>query len=152
MKDKIEPVPGYDWHNYNQKQGINPDGADVVSNQVIEQVAELILGGYADVSIRDILYRTYGLNSYCAKFITAKAHRFINSSEERQTENMLAKQNSRLFKLYRDCVDKGDNKTALAILSEINKLNKLYITKVEVSSDVLTLDLGIETKTDDSTE
>ena len=152
MLDKLTPVEGYDWKNYNNKQGIDASGNDVVSNKVIEQVAEVILGGYADSSVKDMLYNTYGMNSYCTKFIIMKAHRFIMDYEEKQTDKMLQKQNARLFRLYRMALDSKDNKTALAILAEINRVNKLYTTKIEVSSDVFTLDLGITDKKDENTE
>lgn len=152
MLDKLTPVEGYDWKNYNNKQGIDASGNDVVSNKVIEQVAEVILGGYADSSVKDILYRTYGMNSYCTKFIIMKAHRFIMDYEEKQTDKMLQKQNARLFRLYRMALDSKDNKTALAILSEINKLNKLYVNKVEVSTSNFILDLGLTDTSNKSDE
>ena len=149
----ITAVEGYDWKNYDRDKGINPSGEDVVSNLVVEQVADLILSGYADATIKNILYETYGMNSYCVKFITAKAHKHINEFEEAQTENLMKKQTSRLLKIYRDCIDNGDNKTALSTLAEINKLHKLYATKIEITSDVFTLDLGIETsKRNEDTE
>lgn len=138
---ELDPVEGYDWKNYDKKKGINPNGEDIPSNAVIEQVCELILDGYADDTIRTILYRTYGMNSYCVRFITNKAHSVLTHRTEKQTEKMLEKQNSRLFRLYRDAMDDGDTATALKVLAEINKLNKLYVTKVELSTDVYRLDL-----------
>lgn len=150
MLKTIKPVEGYNWKNYDPKKGINPSGEDVPSNRVVEQVAELILSGYTDSSIRDMLYLTYGMNSYSVKFITGKAHLYINNFEEAQTENLLKKQTSRILKLYRDSVDKGDNKTALSALAELNKLHKLYATKIEISSDTYVLDLGIENRADDN--
>lgn len=151
-KKKIEPVPGYDWHNYDRKKGIDPTGIDVVSNKVVEQVADLILGGYSDSTIRDILYETYGVNSYVAKYITGKAHTKVYTETEKACDNLLQKQNARLYRLYRMAVEQKDVKSSLQILSEISKLNKLYTTKIEVSGDVFTLDLGLGTDTDDSTE
>lgn len=140
MQKSLTPIEGYDWKNYDYKQGINPSGEDIVSNLVIEQVIDLILGGYADTTIRTLLYKTYSMNSYATQFIINKAHKSLHTRTEKQTENLLHKQNSRLFKLYRDSLDRGDNKTALSVLSEINKLNKLYVTKVEVSTDNYILD------------
>lgn len=148
----LVPVEGYDPKNYHHKHGIDATGNDIVSNKVVEQTAQLILAGYSDATIRDRLYETYKVNSYQAKFITGKAHSHIMEYEEEQEKNMLQKQNSRLFGLYRLAMNKGDDKTALAILSEINKLNKLYTTKIEVSTDIFTLDLGIETNNDESKE
>ena len=49
----------------------------------------------------------------------------------------------RLFRLYRSAIEKNDHKSALSILQEINKLNKLYVNKIEISSDTFTLDLGL---------
>ena len=69
--------------------------------------------------------------------------------EEKQEQNMLQKQNSRLFGLYRKAMDNNDNLTALKILAEINRVNKLYVTKVEVNSDVFTLDLGLNVNNND---
>lgn len=152
MLDKLTPVDGYDWKNYNSKQGIDASGNDVVSNKVIEQVAEVILGGYADSSVKDMLYNTYGMNSYCTKFIIMKAHRFIMDYEEKQTDKMLQKQNARLFRLYRMALDSKDNKTALAILAEINRVNKLYVNKVEVSTSNFILDLGLTDTSNKSDE
>ena len=143
---KLEPVEGYDWHNYDKKKGIDPTGIDVVSNKVIDQAVELLLGGYSEATARDILYETYGMNSYCVRFIIGKAYTKLYADEKKEEENLLKKQNMRLFKLYRSALEREDHKSALSILQEINKLNKLYTQKIEISSNVYTLDLGFETK------
>lgn len=143
---KLEPVEGYDWHNYDKKKGIDPTGIDVVSNKVIDQAVELLLGGYSEATARDILYETYGLNSYCVRFIIGKAYTKLYADEKKEEENLLKKQNMRLFRLYRSALEKEDNKSALMILQEINKLNKLYVNKIEISSDTFTLDLGLSDK------
>lgn len=149
---KLEPVPGYDWRNYDKKKGIDPTGIDVVSNKVIEQAADLLLGGYSEATARDILYETYGLNSYSAKFILGRAFSKIYSDEKEESENLLKKQNMRLFRLYRSALEREDHKSALMILQEINKLNKLYVNKIEISSDTFTLDLGLSDTTKKSDE
>lgn len=138
-----EPVAEYDPKNYDHKMGIDPSGNDIISNRVIEQAADMILDGYADSTVRDKLYTLYGINSWQAKFIINKGHRFILNYEEEQEKGILKKQNSRLFSLYRKAVADNDLKTALAIVAELNKLNKLYVNKIEISSDIFTLDLGI---------
>ena len=145
----IEQISGYDWKNYDKHKGIDASGNDIISNKVIEQVADLILAGYTDETVKTILYDVYGMNSYCTKFIIMKAHRYIMDFEEKQEQNMLQKQNSRLFGLYRKAMDNNDNLTALKILAEINRVNKLYVTKVEVNSDVFTLDLGLNMNNND---
>lgn len=144
MKTKLlEPVEGYKWSNYDKRYGINPTGDDIPSNLVVEQVENLILDGYSDSTIYTALYTAYGMNSFSARFITRKAHSSLLKKEETQEENILHKQNFRLFKLYRKALEKGDERTALAILAEINKLNKLYTQKIEICNDIVTLDLGI---------
>ena len=143
---KLEPVEGYDWHNYDKKKGIDPTGIDVVSNKVIEQAAELLLGGYSEATARDILYETYGMNSYCVRFIIGKAYTKLYADEKKEEENLLKKQNMRLFKLYRSALEREDHKSALSILQEINKLNKLFTQKIEITPDTFVLDLGFETK------
>lgn len=143
---KLEPVPGYDWHNYDRKRGIDGSGLDVVSNKVVEQAASLLLGGYSEATARDILYECYGFNSYCARYILGKAFSKIYSDEKEESEHLLQKQNMRLFRLYRTALENNDNKTALDILKEISKLNKLYVNKIEISSDTFTLDLGLSDK------
>lgn len=145
----IEPIAGYSWKNYDKHRGIDASGNDIISNKVIEQVADLILAGYTDETCKTALYDVYGMNSYCTKFIIMKAHRYIMDFEEKQEQNMLQKQNSRLFGLYRKAMDNNDNLTALKILAEINRVNKLYVTKVEVNSDVFTLDLGLNVNNND---
>ena len=137
---KLEKVEGYNWSDYDKKMGIDPTLNDILSSKLVDTVIDCILSGYADRSIKNQLYELYGMNSYSASFIINKSHSILNEREEKQTENLLHKQNSRLFKLYRDSLDRGDNKTALSVLSEINKLNKLYVTKVEVSTDNYILD------------
>ena len=149
---KLEPVEGYDWRNYDKKKGIDPTGIDVVSNKVISQAADLLLGGYSEATARDILYETYGLNSYSAKYIIGKAFSKIYSDEKEESENLLKKQNMRLFRLYRSALEREDHKSALMILQEINKLNKLYVNKIEISSDAFVLDLGISDTTNKSDE
>ena len=149
---KLEPVEGYDWHNYDKKKGIDPTGIDVVSNKVIDQAVELLLGGYSEATARDILYETYGLNSYCVRFIIGKAYTKLYADEKKEEENLLKKQNMRLFKLYRAALEREDHKSALSILQEINKLNKLYVNKIEISSDAFVLDLGLSEKQNTNNE
>lgn len=153
MKNKLlEPIEGYDWHNYDKKQGINPSGDDILSNLVVESVENLILDGYSDSTIYDALYNTYGMNSWSVRFIVRKAHSSILKKQEKQEESLLQKQNFRLFKLYRDSLEKNDQKTALEVLKEVNKLNRLYVNKIEISSDTFTLDLGLSDKTNINNE
>lgn len=149
---KLEPVEGYDWHNYDKKKGIDPTGIDVVSNKVIDQAVELLLGGYSEATARDILYETYGLNSYCVRFIIGKAYTKLYADEKKEEENLLKKQNMRLFRLYRAALEREDHKSALMILQEINKLNKLYVNKIEISSDAFVLDLGLSEKQNTNNE
>lgn len=146
MTDHIKiDIEGYYPNNYDKNQGINPSGEDVISNKLIDKVIDLILSGYADRTIRDALCQNYHLNSYACSFIINKAHKELNNREEKQSENLYQKQMSRLFLLYRRALEKDDQKTALTILAEINKISKLYTQKIEVSSDVFTLDLGLNT-------
>ena len=153
MKTKLlEEIEGYDWHNYDKKKGINPSGDDILSNLVVEQVENLILDGYSDYTIYNALYQTYGMNSWSVRFIVRKAHSTLIKKQESQEENILKKQNFRLFKLYRDALEKNDNKTALEVLKEVNKLNRLYVNKIEISSDTFTLDLGLSDTTKKSDE
>ena len=142
---KYTPIEGYDPKNYEKRKGVDTSGLDVISNKVIEQTADIILDGFADSTVVDKLYELYGVNSYQANFIIMKAHRFIMDYEEKQEENLLQKQNSRLFGLYRKAMEKREYKAALNVLSEINKLNKLYTTKIEVTGETFVLDLGIST-------
>lgn len=145
----MNPIDGYDWKNYDKRYGIDATLVDVPSQLVVEQTMNLILDGYSDGTVYDALTKTYNMNSYSARFIVRKAHDVLLKKEEKQEENMLAKQNLRLFKLYRKALEKGDEKTALSILSEINKLNSLYTKRIEVSTDVFTLDLGLNDKLTD---
>ena len=140
---KLEPIPGYDWRNYDKKKGIDPTGIDILSNKVIDQAVDLLLAGYSEATARDILYETYGMNSYCVRFILGKAFTKLYADEKKESENLLKKQNMRLFRLYRSAIEKNDHKSALSILQEINKLNRLYVNKIEISSDTFTLDLGL---------
>ena len=144
---KLEPIEGYDWRNYDKKQGINPSNEDILSNLVVEQVENLILDGYSDSTIYDALYNTYGMNSWSVRFIVRKAHSTLLKKQEKQEENMLKKQNMRLFKLYRAALEREDHKSALNILQEISKLNRLYVNKIEISSDTFVLDLGLSDTT-----
>ena len=142
-KIDIIPVEGYNPKNYPYKQGIDATGNDILSQKVIEQISNLILSGYTDATIKNKLWETYGVNSYQVKFMIGKAHKYLSDYTEEQEKNLLHKQNSRLFGLYRAAMNKGDNKTALQVLQEINKLNRLYVNKIEISSDAFVLDLGI---------
>lgn len=145
-KIDIFPIEGFDPKNYPYKQGIDATGNDILSQKVIEQISSLILSGYTDATIKNKLWEVYGVNSYQVKFMIAKAHKYLSDYTEEQEKNLLHKQNSRLFGLYRAAMNKGDNKTALQVLQEINRLNKLYVQKIEISNDSFTLDLGISDK------
>ena len=149
MQDRkidIVPIEGYDPKNYSYKHGIDITGNDILSQKVIEQISNLILSGYTDATIKNKLYEAYKVNSYQAQTIINKAHKYLSDYTEEQEKNLLHKQNSRLFGLYRASMNKGDNKTALQVLQEINKLNRLYVNKIEISSDTFVLDLGISDK------
>ena len=149
---KLEPVEGYDWRNYDKKKGIDPTGIDILSNRVIDQAVDLLLAGYSEATARDILYETYGMNSYCVRFILGKAYTKLYTDEKKEEENLLKKQNMRLFRLYRSAIEKNDQKTALEVLKEVNKLNRLYVNKIEISSDTFVLDLGLSDKTNTNNE
>ena len=151
-KIDIVPIEGYDPKNYPYKQGIDATGNDILSQKVIEQISNLILSGYTDATIKNKLYEVYGVNSYQVKFMIGKAHKYLSDYTEEQEKNLLHKQNSRLFGLYRAAMNKGDNKTALQVLQEINKLNRLYVNKIEISSDTFVLDLGISDKQNNNNE
>ena len=151
-KIDIVPIEGYNPKNYPYKQGIDATGNDILSQKVIEQISNLILSGYTDATIKNKLWETYGVNSYQVKFMIGKAHKYLSDYTEEQEKNLLHKQNSRLFGLYRAAMNKGDNKTALQVLQEINKLNRLYVNKIEISSDTFVLDLGLSDKTNNNNE
>lgn len=151
-KIDIVPVEGYDPKNYPYKQGIDATGNDILSQKVIEQISNLILAGYTDATIKNKLWEVYGVNSYQVKFMIGKAHKYLSDYTEEQEKNLLHKQNSRLFGLYRAAMNKGDNKTALQVLQEISKLNKLYVQKIEISNDSFVLDLGLTDKTNINNE
>lgn len=151
-KIDIIAVEGYDPKNYPYKQGIDATGNDILSQKVIEQISNLILAGYTDATIKNKLWEVYGVNSYQVKFMIGKAHKYLSDYTEEQEKNLLHKQNSRLFGLYRAAMNKGDNKTALQVLQEISKLNKLYVQKIEISNDSFVLDLGLTDKTNINNE
>ena len=151
-KIDIVPIEGYNPKNYPYKQGIDATGNDILSQKVIEQISNLILSGYTDATIKNKLWETYGVNSYQVKFMIGKAHKYLSDYTEEQEKNLLHKQNSRLFGLYRAAMNKGDNKTALQVLQEINKLNRLYVNKIEISSDTFVLDVGLSDKTNNNNE
>ena len=142
-KIDIVPIEGYDPKNYPYKHGIDITLNDVISQKIVSQISDLILCGYTDSTIKNKLYEAYKVNSYQAQTIINKAHKYLSDYTEEQEKNLLHKQNSRLFGLYRAAMNKGDNKTALQVLQEINKLNRLYVNKIEISSDTFVLDLGI---------
>lgn len=149
MQDRkidIVPIEGYDPKNYPYKHGIDITLNDVISQKIVEQISSLILSGYTDATIKNKIYEAYKVNSYQAQTIINKAHKYLSDYTEEQEKNLLHKQNSRLFGLYRSAMNKGDNKTALQVLQEINRLNKLYVNKIEISSDTFTLDLGLSDK------
>ena len=145
-KIDITPVEGYDPKNYPYKQGIDITLNDIISQKIVSQISDLILCGYTDSTIKNKLYEAYKVNSYQAQTIINKAHKYLSDYTEEQEKNLLHKQNSRLFGLYRAAMNKGDNKTALQVLAEINKLNKLYVQKIEISNDTFVLDLGLTDK------
>ena len=151
-KIDIVPIEGYNPKNYSYKHGIDITGNDVISQKVIEQISNLILSGYTDATIKNKLYEAYKVNSYQAQTIINKAHKYLSDYTEEQEKNLLHKQNSRLFGLYRAAMNKGDNKTALQVLQEISKLNKLYVQKIEISNDSFVLDLGLTDKTNNNNE
>ena len=145
-KIDIVPVEGYDPKNYPYKHGIDITLNDVISQKIVEQISNLILSGYTDATIKNKIYEAYKVNSYQAQTIINKAHKYLSDYTEEQEKNLLHKQNSRLFGLYRAAMNKGDQKTSLEVLKEINKLNHLYVNKIEISSDTFVLDLGLSDK------
>ena len=151
-KIDIVPIEGYDPKNYSYKHGIDITLNDVISQKIVSQISDLILCGYTDSTIKNKLYEAYKVNSYQAQTIINKAHKYLSDYTEEQEKNLLHKQNSRLFGLYRAAMNKGDNKTALQVLQEINKLNRLYVNKIEISSDTFTLDLGLTDKINNNDE
>lgn len=150
MLSKRIEVEGYKPENYEYRKGLNISGEDVPSNAMVEAVIDLILSGFSDQSIKEIIVRSYHTNSYATAFIVNRAHKVLHTREEKQSENIFAKQLSRLFMLYRKCLEKGDERTALQTLAEINKISKLYTQKIEVSGEVYSLDFGFNTGKDET--
>ena len=64
-----------------------------------------------------------------------KAYKLLNEKTAKEEEYLKEKQLQRLLKLYRKCQANSDRKQELATLAEINKLNSLYIEKVELTNN-----------------
>ena len=129
---KIKPIEGYDYANYAKNTGINNDS---ISQQVIEQVYDLMLDGYSASEIHHALIEAYHWNSQAEKYVYNKAYKLLNEKTAKEEEYLKEKQLQRLLKLYRKCQANSDRKQELATLAEINKLNSLYIQKVELTNN-----------------
>ena len=138
---ELEKVKGYDVKNYDKKKGIANPAEDKISNEVVEQVMDLILQGYAFNTISHALGDTYHQNSYQTRHIYHCAEKALLEKSRKQSDDIREKQLQRLLTLYRRAVDIGDRTTELNTLKEINKMQNLYVNKVEVSATEYTLDL-----------
>lgn len=128
----ITPIKGYNKENYEKNKGI---GDDTFSDLIIDQMIGLILDGYSYATIRNNLTPHYHWNSYEMKYIYNKAVKGILDRSTKQQEDLKEKQLQRLLHLYRKCQAANDRKQELATLAEINKLNSLYVEKVEVTNN-----------------
>lgn len=132
MALEVKPIEGYDKTNYEKNKGI---GDDTISALILDQVINLILDGYSYSHINNNLSPLYHWNSYETKFIYNKAMKSLLERANKQSENLKEKQLQRLLNLMRKCQAAGDRKQELATLAEINKLNSLYVEKVEVTNN-----------------
>lgn len=142
---RIEPVANYDKTNYRKGQAI---GDDTISYLVLEQVIDLILEGYSFESIHEVVTPAYGWNSYEFKFIYNKAMKVMRDRANKQSENLKEKQLQRLLKLWRRCEKNNDRRAELAVLAEINKLNNLYIEKIELTNNEVVFRIDGEDNTE----
>lgn len=132
MAITVKPIDGYNKENYEKNKGI---GDDTFSDLIIDQVINLILDGYSYNTIRNALTPYYHWNSYEMKFVYNKSVKQMLDRSNKQIDNLKEKQLQRLLNLMRKCQASNDRKGELAVLAEINKLNSLYVEKVEVTNN-----------------
>lgn len=132
MALQVKPIEGYDKDNYEKNKAI---GDDTPSDLIIDQVINLILDGYSYSHINNNLSPMYHWNSYEMKFIYNKAMKSLKDRANKQSEDLKEKQLQRLLNLMRKCQAANDRRQELATLAEINKLNSLYVEKVEVTNN-----------------
>lgn len=129
---KITPIEGYDYNNYAKNTGINNDA---ISQQVIQQVYDLMLDGYSASEIHHALIETYHWNSRAEKYVYNKAYHLMHDRTANEEEGLRDKQFQRLLSLWRRARNNNDRRTELNVLAEINKLGNLYVEKIELTNN-----------------
>jgi len=107
-------------------------------NKVIEELIELrCKRGYSSTSLVNYLKETYDINQARSYELIKKAREVMGEIYNEMNWNALQDAILFLENLKEKLIGSGDNKGALEVQKELNKVNQLYIQKIEIESKTI---------------
>lgn len=107
-------------------------------NKVIEEIVELrCKRGFSSTSLVNYLKETYDINPSRAYELIRKARELMGQIYNEMNWNALQDAILFLENLKEKLLGSGDTKGALEVQKELNKVNQLYIQKIEIESKTI---------------
>ncbi len=107
----------------------------VNTNDVIEEIIELrIKKGYSSTSIVKYLKVTYDLNQSRSYELIREAREILGEIYSKVNETALEESIMLLENMREQEIRNVNNKLALEIQKELNKINQLYVKKLDITS------------------
>lgn len=107
----------------------------VEANKVIEEIIELrIKKGYSSSSLVKYLKETHDISSTRAYELIKEARELLGEIYAKVNENALEESIILLEEMRQKELGIGNTKLALEIQKELNKVNQLYIQKLDITS------------------
>ena len=108
---------------------------------IMERIKEALLDGRTKYTISQYLASEMGIKTIYARALCSKVWADLSREGTERKDGMLEKNLQRLERIYERAMDSNDLKQAISALDQINKLCKLYTSKIEVTTDEYYLDL-----------
>lgn len=104
-------------------------------NEVIEEIIDLrVKKGYSSTSIVKYLKYTYDINQSRAYELIREARELLGEIYLKVNETALEESIMLLENMREQEIRNTNNKLALEIQKELNKINQLYIKKIDITS------------------
>lgn len=101
---------------------------------VLELVELRVAKGYSNPSLLKYLREEYGLHTTRSYELINLARAMIGEMYANTNSKVLEDAITSMEKMKEDALQKGDRKLALEVQKEINKVNQLYIQKLDITS------------------
>lgn len=121
------------------KRGKVKDGGIIGNKDIIREVFDMLVEGVSRPEIKQRISEKYDISTQQAGKLVHKAYKQQITLDEKELCALRFLQLNRLERVYNECINRKDYKSAVQAADIINKLFSLYETKhrVEITKDVI---------------